>query len=91
MLHSTTKSRKQIYVVKKKRSTGGRRVEEGVLGEIGYAGLKVCHQVYHCLETDTMAAHGDDVTVEGEPEKLDRLDEILKQLVVVKIARQQQA
>ena len=23
------------------RSTGGRRVEEGVLGEVGYAGLKV--------------------------------------------------
>ena len=37
------------YVVKKKRSTGGRRVEERVLGEAGYAGLKVCHQVYHCL------------------------------------------
>ena len=76
MLHSTTKSRKQMCgvrsirnVLKKKRSTGGRRVEEGVLGEVGYAGLKVCHQVYHCLETDMMAAiHGDDVTAEGERE-----------------------
>ena len=77
---------------KKKRSTGGRRVEDGVLGEVGYAGLKVCHQVYHCLETDTMAAiHGDDITAEGEPEKLDCLDEILKQLVVVRSARQQKA
>ena len=46
--------------------------------------LKVCHQVYHCLETDYMAAiHGDDIIAEGEPEKLDRLDEVLKQLVVV--------
>ena len=96
---STTKSRKQMcgvrsirYEVKKKRSTGGRRVEDGVLGEVGYAGLKVCHQVYHCLETDTMAAiHGDDITAEGEPEKLDCLDEILKQLVVVRSARQQKA
>ena len=80
------------YVVRKKRSTGGRRVEEGVLGEVGYAELKVCHQVYHYLETDMMAAiHSDDITAEREPEKLDRLDEILKQLVVVRSARQQQA
>ena len=76
VLHSTTKSRKQMCgvrgircVVKKKRSTDGRRVEEGVLGEVGYAGLKVCHQVFHCFETDTMAAiRGDDITAEGEPE-----------------------
>ena len=75
MLHSTTNSRKQMcgvrgirYVVRKKRSTGGRRVEEGVLGEVGYAGLTLCHQVCHCRETDTMAAiHGDNITAEGEP------------------------
>ena len=59
---------------------------KGVLKEAGYAALKVCHQVYHCLETDSMAAiHGDDIIAEGEPEKLDRLDEVLKQLVVVKV------
>ena len=40
-----------------------------VLGEAGYAALKVCHQVYHYLETDSMAAiHGDDIIAEGEPE-----------------------
>ena len=59
---------------------------KGVLKEAGYAALKVCHQVYHCLETDTMAAiHGDDIIAEGEPDKLDRLDEVLKRLVVVKV------
>ena len=59
---------------------------KGVLKEAGYAALKVCHQVYHCLETDSMAAiHGDDIIAEGEPEKLDRLDEVLKQLVEVKV------
>ena len=74
------------------RSTGGRRVEGGVLGEVGYAGLKVCHQIYHCFEMDTMAAiHGDDIIAEGEPEKMDRLDRILRQLVVVRSARQRQA
>ena len=81
-------SRKQMcgvrgirYVVKKMPSTGGRRVEEGVLKEAGFAGLKVCHQVYYCLETDTMAAiQGDDITAEGETEKLDCLHEILKQI-----------
>ena len=31
------------------------------------------------------AIHGDDIIAEGEPEKLDRLDEVLKQLVVVKV------
>ena len=30
------------------------------------------------------AIHGDDIIAEEEPEKLDRLDEILKQLVAVK-------
>ena len=59
---------------------------KGVLKETGHAALKVCHQVYHCLETDPMAAiHGDDIIAEGEPEKLDRLDEVLKRLVVVKV------
>ena len=52
---------------------------KGVLQEARYAALKMCHQVYHCLETDSMAAiHGDDIIAEGEPEKLDRLDEVLK-------------
>ena len=37
------------------------------------------------------AIHGNDIIAEGEPEKLDRLDEVLKQLVVVKSARQKQA
>ena len=56
---------------------------KGVLKEAGYAALKVCHQDYHCLETDSMAAiRGDDIIAEGEPDKLDRLDEVLTQLVV---------
>ena len=59
---------------------------KGVLEEAGYAALKESHQVYHCLETDSMAAiHGDDIVAEGESEKLDRLDEVLKQLVVVEV------
>ena len=59
---------------------------KGVLGEAGYAALKVCHQVYYCLEADSMAAiHGDDIIAQGEPEKLNRLHEVLKQLVVVKV------
>ena len=59
---------------------------KGVLKEAGYAALKECHPVYHCLETDSMAAiHGDDIIAEGEPEKLDLLDEVLKRLVVVKM------
>ena len=38
---------------------------KGVLKEAGYAALKVCHQVYHCFETDSMAAvHGDDIIAE---------------------------
>ena len=58
----------------------------GVLGEAGYAALKVCHQVYFCLEADSMAAlHGDDIIAEGEPERLNRLDEVLEQLIVVKV------
>ena len=31
------------------------------------------------------AIHGDDIIAEGEPEKLDRLDGVLKRLVVVKV------
>ena len=31
------------------------------------------------------AIHGDDIIAEGEPDKLDRLDEVLKQLVVFKV------
>ena len=51
----------------------------GVLGEAGYAALKVCHRVYHCLEADSMAAiHGDDIIAGGEPEKLNRVDEVPK-------------
>ena len=47
---------------------------KGVLKEAGFAALKVCHQVYHCFETDsTAASQGDDIIAEGEPEKLDRL------------------
>ena len=57
-----------------------------VLGEAGDAVLKVCHQVYCCLDADSMAAiHGDDIIAEGELEELDRLDEVLKRLVVVKV------
>ena len=34
---------------------------------------------YYCLDADSMAAmHGDDIFVDGEPEELDRLDEVLK-------------
>ena len=44
---------------------------KGVLEEAGYAALKACHQVYYCVEPDSMAeAHGDDIIAEGEPEKL---------------------
>ena len=60
---------------------------KGVLGEARCAALKVRHQVYHCLEADSTAAiHGDDILAEGEPEKLNRLDEVLKRLVDVKSA-----
>ena len=31
------------------------------------------------------AIHGDDIIAEGEPKKLDRLDEVLQRLVVVKV------
>ena len=58
----------------------------GVLGEAGYAALKVCNQVSYGLEAESMAAiHGDDIIAEGEPEKLNRLDEVLKRLVGVKV------
>ena len=82
------------YMWKMKRAMYGRRRAsrlfqehmKGVLKEARYAALKVCHQVYHCLETDSLAAtHGDDIIAEGESQKLDRLDEVLKQLVVVEV------
>ena len=53
------------YVVKKKRSTCGRRVGEGVLGDAGYAGLKVCHQSCYCLELDAIRA--DEINTYGRP------------------------
>ena len=57
-----------------------------VLGEAGCAALKVCYQVYYCPDADSMAAsHGDDIIAEGEPEELDRLDEVSKRLVVVEV------
>ena len=59
---------------------------KGVLKEAGYAALRARQQVYHCLEVDSMAAiHGDGIIAEGEPKDLDRLDEVLKKLVVVKV------
>ena len=59
---------------------------KGVLKEAGYAALKECHHVNHCLETESMAAiHEDYIIAEGESEKLDRLDEVLRQMVVVKV------
>ena len=78
------------YPLRSKEEAGYRwQTPRRILGEAGCAGLKVCHQVYHCLEKDTTAAiHGDDIIAEGEPEKMDRLDEILRQLVVVKSAGQ---
>ena len=36
-----------------------KRTQKGVLTEAGYAALKVCHPVYHCFETDSMAASQD--------------------------------
>ena len=72
MLRSTTNSRKQMcgvrgicYEVKKKRSTGGRRVEERILGGAGYAGLKECHQSYYCQESDAIRA--DEINTCGRP------------------------
>ena len=70
---------------KKKRDTCGKRAMygtrrasrpfqehmKGVLKEAGYAALRVCQQVYHCLEVDSMAAiHGGDIIAEGEPKDL---------------------
>ena len=79
------------YIWQMKRAMFGTRrssrlFQEHMKKEAGYAALKVCHQVYHCLETYSMAAiHGDDIIAEGEPEKLSRLDEVLRRLVVVKV------
>ena len=59
---------------------------KGLLGEEGYAALKVGHLVYNSLEADSMPAiHSDDIIAGGEPERLNRLDEVLKRLVVVKV------
>ena len=59
---------------------------KGLLGGAGCAALKVCHQAHYCRDADSMAAiHGDDIIAEEEPEKLNRLGEVLKQLVVVKV------
>ena len=81
------------YMWQVKRAMYGRRrasrlLQEhmkGVLGEAGCAALKVCHQVYHCLEADSAAIYGDDIIAEGEPQELNRLDEVRKRLVVVKV------
>ena len=44
---------------------------KGVLKEAGYAALKVCHQVHHCLETESMVAiHGDDIITEGRTREI---------------------
>ena len=57
-----------------------------VLGEAGCAALKACYQVYYCPDADSMAAsHGDDIIAEGEPQELDRLDEVSKRLVVAEV------
>ena len=45
---------------------------EGVLKETGYAALKVCHQVYHCLETDSVAAIHSDATRHTDGESATR-------------------
>ena len=43
---------------------------KGVLKEAGYAALRVCQQVYHCLEVDSMAAiHGDDIIAERRTQR----------------------
>ena len=45
---------------------------EGVLKETGHAALKVCHQVYHCLETDSMAAIHRDAILHTDGESATR-------------------
>ena len=63
-------------------SSGKEKKETNTKYELGGHEDKVCY----CFEADSMAAiHGDDIIAEGEPEKLNRLDEVLKQLVVVKV------
>ena len=57
-----------------RRATRLFQEHKGILKEAGYAALNVCH-------------HGDDIIAEGEPDKLDRLDEVFKQLVVVVLDR----
>ena len=43
---------------------------------------KVCHQVFYCLDADSI---GEDIIADGEPEELGRLFEVLKRWVVVKV------
>ena len=64
------------------RSTGGRRVEEGSSRR-----SRICRTQGMWPSLSLFwdgAINGNDIIAEGEPEKLDRLDEVLKQLVVVK-------
>ena len=76
------------YVVKKKRSTCGRRVGEGVLGDAGYAGLKVCHQSVTAWSwTQSVLTR----STRMQTKRLDRLDEILLHWVVVRSSWQKQA
>ena len=90
---ATWRSGSWIHVANEAAMYGTRRASrlsqehmKWVLGEAGDAALKVCHQVYYCLDADSMAAiHGDDIIAEGEPEELNRLVEVLKRLVVVKV------
>ena len=42
------------------------------------------HSRYVTKSITALRLHGDDIIAEGEPEKLNRLDEVLEQLVVVK-------
>ena len=91
---ATWRSGSWIHVANEAAMYGTRRASRSfqehmkwILGVAGDAAIKVCHQVYHCLGVDSMAAiHGDDIIAEGEPEELNRLDEVMKRLVVVKSA-----
>ena len=59
--------------------------EKGSRHEASYAALKVRLQHYYYLEAGSMAAIlGDDIA-EREPETFNRLDEVLMQLVVIKM------
>ena len=51
--------------------------------------MRCSRQVTRCItalmRTQMAASHGDDIIAEGEPEELDRLDEVSKRLVVVEV------